>query len=128
MGPFVFVVAPNPPLDLVRVAQRSILVSDILNRLTRKQPLVRLVRLVVCSSIGPAIIGICLIRRFLRLRCTILLRLLGSGVRWDRGVRWAWQKYPLTNSELPCIVLVLVGSHTRVRAFKLKKLRRNLGG
>ena len=26
MGPFVFIAAPNPPLDLVRVAQRSILV------------------------------------------------------------------------------------------------------
>ena len=30
----------------------------------------------------------------------ILEHSIGSGVRWDRGVRWAWQKYPLENSAM----------------------------
>ena len=31
-----------------------------------------------------------------------IFELLGSSVRWDPGFRWALQKYPLVNSELPC--------------------------
>ena len=35
---------------------------------------------------------------------------MGSGVRWDRGVRWAWQNYPLTNSDSSPVQCTLVHS------------------